>query len=72
MVMALLQAIYDDDMVEVRRLVAMGVNLDQRDANGSTALHYASAKGQVEVIKLLVEHGADKEAKTANGATPLH
>jgi hypothetical protein len=70
--MTLLKAIYDDDVVEVRRLVAMGVNVDQRDENGATALHYASDKGQVEVIKVLVEHGADKEAKDAQGCTPLH
>ena len=70
--MTLLQAIYDDDMVEVRRLLTIGVNVDERYENRDTALHCASAKGRVEVIKLLVEHGADKEAKDADGATPLH
>ena len=32
----------------------------------------AANNGQVEVIKVLVELGADKDAKTAGGGTPLH
>jgi ankyrin repeat protein len=70
--MTLHQAAAIDDVVEVRRLVAMGVNVDQRNADGDTALQYASAQGHVEMIKLLVQHGANKEANNADGATALH
>jgi ankyrin repeat protein len=61
------------DVVEVRRLAALGVNLEERDADGATALHIASMHGHVEAIKVLVvQLGADKDAKTADGATALH
>jgi hypothetical protein len=48
---ALLQAAEDGDVAEVRRLVAMGVNVKERDADhGTTALHVAAEFGQVVAI----------------------
>lgn len=37
-----------------------------------TALHEASGKGHMEVVKLLLERGADVHAKEKNDETPLH
>lgn len=37
----------------------LGADVNARDQNGYTALHHAAARGDVEVIKYLVEHGAD-------------
>jgi ankyrin repeat protein len=71
-VMMLLQATKSGDVVEVQRLVATGVNVDERDANGATALHWASCNGHVDVMMALVELSADKDAKDADGDTPLH
>jgi hypothetical protein len=69
----LLQAAKVGDVAEVRKVVALGVNVDERDADGDTALHWAAGNGHVEVLQVLVvELGADKEAKTANGQTALH
>jgi hypothetical protein len=48
------------------------VNVDERDANGRTALHWAATNGHVEMLQVLVELGADKDAKNAKGFTPLH
>jgi hypothetical protein len=70
-VMTLLQAALNGDVVEVRRLVATGVNVDERDANGATALLLAAEHGKVEVMRALVQLGADKEAKDDDGDTPL-
>ena len=39
---------------------------------GLRSLHVAAGYGQVEVLKVLVELGADKEAKMVAGMTPLH
>jgi ankyrin repeat protein len=36
-----------------------------------TALHYAADRGFLEVVKLLVEHGANKQAEDKEGQTPL-
>ncbi|KAI0270169.1 ankyrin repeat-containing domain protein [Russula aff. rugulosa BPL654] len=38
---------------------------------GGTPLHVASACGAPEVVRLLLEHGADIEAKDKNGKTAL-
>lgn len=43
-----------------------------KDAKGETPLHHAARHGELEVIKLLLAHGADPNAKTPVGATPLH
>ncbi len=46
---------------------------DVTDANGRRAIHFASANGHEECVRLLVEAGAEKEpADKVCGATPLH
>lgn len=39
------------------------------NANGTTALHNACGLGDAELVKLLLEHGADTTRKTAKGAS---
>jgi ankyrin repeat protein len=39
---------------------------------GWTPLHLAAAQGNVEVVRILVERGADTIAQTEDGRTPLH
>lgn len=41
------------------------------DASGNTALHYASAYGQLKSIRALLEHGADAAARNAWSWTPV-
>jgi ankyrin repeat protein len=43
-----------------------------RNAQKVTALHGAVARRDVEVVKLLLEHGADANAKQERGFVPLH
>ena len=58
---------------EVEALVADGYNVDRRDQNGYTALHWAAAAGSHEqVVDVLVRAGADPNAASALGFTPLH
>ncbi|KAG2180895.1 hypothetical protein INT43_008475 [Umbelopsis isabellina] len=47
-------------------------SINDRDDQGLTALHYASDGGHLDVIKLLVEKGADVNALTNDHETPLH
>lgn len=39
------------------------------DFKGNTALHYACSLGHVELVRWLVEHGANLEARTEKGAS---
>jgi ankyrin repeat protein len=52
--------------------VELGADVDARDANQMTALHWACEHAQVEVVHALVMIGADVEAENARGCTPLH
>jgi len=40
--------------------------------NASTPLHLASRKGHMDVVRMLVERGADVSAQAEDGTTPLH
>ena len=52
--------------------MAAGVNVDELDEHGVTALLWAAINGHVEAIRVLAQLGADKEAKNVDGLTPLH
>ena len=51
-------------------LLDHGAAIDSRSISGETPLHWASAYGHVEVVRLLLEHGADPNARTKYGMTP--
>jgi ankyrin repeat protein len=46
--------------------------VDAVDAEGRTALHHASASGRVEVVRLLLDKGADKDKEDHELWRPLH
>ena len=53
------------DVAEIRRLAAVGVDADQRDPGGRTAIHIAAFASQDEALKALAEAGADMNALDA-------
>ncbi|KAJ1476985.1 ankyrin repeat-containing domain protein, partial [Baffinella frigidus] len=60
---------------EVRQLLADGADVTERGGQfNTTPLHGAAAKGDAEVVLLLLEHGADSSATHSSGGawTPLH
>ena len=48
------------------------VNVNSKDEQGKTALHYACQKGQFEIVKILINRGADINIQTISKKTPLH
>ena len=49
-----------------------GIQLDKRDAQGATPLHHASAKGSRDIVKLLLDAGADATIADNHSRTALH
>jgi hypothetical protein len=57
------------DVVEY--LLHQGVDLHTGENTGQTALHLAAHRGQLEIVKLLLDRGARLEAKNVYGGTVL-
>lgn len=52
-------------------LVRHGIDLDVRDRNGYTALHFAALSQSETSVRILLNAGADKEIVNALGKTPM-
>ncbi len=70
-VMSLVFAASAGDLDEMRRLHAVGVDLNESDYDGRTALHLAAAENQTEAVKYLLKNGAHRDPVDRWGATPL-
>ena len=60
------------DAAAALQLLAAGANIDQRDAQGAVALHWAARFGHVNVVRTLLEAEANIDQRDAQGETPLH
>ncbi len=61
------------DLAKVRELVDKDpACVNVRGSDGRTPLHWAARGVHLEVLRFLVERGADVRAADANGLTPLH
>ena len=67
---------YGKDSLEVttilEELVKLGCNVNIKNRNGQTALHYAVYSALPEQVKTLLESGADPSIADHIGRTPLH
>src|SRR5689334_9812142 len=59
------------DVEQIKRLVASGASLGERDRFGPP-LHHAAARGHPEAVAAILELGADPNALAADGGTALH
>ena len=56
----------------VKRLLAVAnVSIDKSDDDGATALYKVAMKGNIQIVELLLQAGADTEVRTNFGETPL-
>jgi ankyrin repeat protein len=58
-----------DASAHLKQAILSGGDVNERDVNGFTALHYAAENGCVENAKVLLENGADTSAKSISGKT---
>ena len=64
-------AVRADDLAKVNALIAAGADVKKGDTFG-TPLHTAVARGNVGIVKALLDAGANIEAKGVGAAHPLH
>lgn len=54
------------------KLLAEGLDIDERDADGATPLLAATEAGHTEIVDILLTNGADMTLRDARGWTALH
>lgn len=68
---ALIAAARLGDLSRINVLIDRGADVDTREADGSTALHWAAQHGHEPVLTALLDAGADPDASSRYGITPL-
>src|SRR3546814_17266036 len=59
------------DLRAIERLIALGMPINARDAQGCTALLRAAGGGQRAIVERLLRAGADPSLPATTGAPPL-
>src|SRR5213594_3888469 len=67
----LVDAAKNVDREAVRSLLKQGANVNATEADGTTALHWASYRDDLESADLLIRSGANVNTRNDLGATPL-
>jgi hypothetical protein len=66
----LMHAVHTNQLSSVRALLNKGAQVDLH-AGGTTALIMAAGYGYTDIVKVLLNHGADPKATARNGSTAL-
>nr|XP_043624262.1 potassium channel AKT1 [Erigeron canadensis] len=59
-----------DDLL-LKKLLKRGLDPNESDNNGRTALHIAASQGNVNCVLLLLDHGADPNCRDSEGNVPI-
>ncbi len=68
----LLSAAESGDVKEVSQRLVYGANVNAKNHDGATPLHFAILSGHKDVAELLIAKGADINAREKHGGTPLY
>lgn len=70
---SLINAIQIGRVSRIRRLLSSGIiNIHERDQNQNTPLHIAADQENFEIVKVLVENGANVNLQNIYGETPYY
>lgn len=68
----IIEATKNNDSQKIRLIVKKdSASVKSIDLFNSTALHYASEKGNIEIVKYLIDNGADVKAMDVHGDIPM-
>ena len=59
-------------LMDVRYWIQAGADLNAKDDEGMTPLHYSAYYAHAEIVRALIEAGADMNPKYEGSSTPLH
>lgn len=68
---SLIWAASQGDLNEVKRISALGFDLNKGDYDNRTAIHLAAAEGHLQVVQYIVNQGGDYAPKDRWNSTPL-
>mmetsp|Transcript_4646 Transcript_4646/g.9341 ORF Transcript_4646/g.9341 Transcript_4646/m.9341 type:complete len:135 (+) Transcript_4646:1267-1671(+) len=61
-----------DNDASAEMLLSRGADVNARNVDGETLLHFAARWGCMKVLQLVLDRGAEVDARGAEGMTPLH
>jgi uncharacterized protein len=68
----LITAVKQSDVRAVKSLLASKIDVNATDVDGSTALHWASQRDNLEIVNLLLVAGANPKISSRYNITPLY
>jgi ankyrin repeat protein len=69
---SILHAIAMGDAEDVRNHLLLGADVNQKNRQGWTPLHFAAVRGQAGCAEVLIDNGAALDVRTGTLKTPLH
>ncbi|MFA5999031.1 MAG: ankyrin repeat domain-containing protein [Candidatus Babeliales bacterium] len=69
---SLSDALQRNDIESAKKLIVDGADVNVRDSQGNSLLHYAAFFGKVQIVKLLLAAHADVQARNKKGSSSLH
>jgi ankyrin repeat protein len=61
----------ENDLARVQQLIAGEIDVNSLDDDSFSALHFAVQENHIDVVRILLDHGATVDVKDCYGNTPL-